>query len=121
MTFSTSEVAVCCSSVSVSSCVRCCSSSIRRMFSIAITAWSAKVLTSSICFSVNGRGRRPRHREDANRKALSHQRYSAVLHDYQHRAGCRALFTRGRPRNPEYELFVVQPEAADAGFATGPD
>ena len=26
----------------------------QRTFSIAITAWSAKVLTSSICFSVNG-------------------------------------------------------------------
>ena len=27
----------------------------RRTFSIAITAWSAKVVTSSICLSVNGR------------------------------------------------------------------
>jgi len=32
----------------------------RRAFSIAITAWSAKVPASSICFSVNGRtARRP--------------------------------------------------------------
>ena len=32
-----------------------CTSSNSRTFSIAITAWSAKVLTSSICLSVNGR------------------------------------------------------------------
>ena len=54
MTCSTSDVAVCCSSDSVSSCVRCCSASNNRAFSIAITAWSANVVTSSICFSVNG-------------------------------------------------------------------
>ena len=39
----------------VSSRVRACTSSNSRTFSIAITAWSAKVVTSSICFSVNGR------------------------------------------------------------------
>ena len=50
----TSEVAVCCSSASDNSRVRACTSSNSRTFSIAITAWSAKVLTSSICFSVNG-------------------------------------------------------------------
>src|SRR5215813_4726314 len=55
MTRSTSEVAVCCSSASVSSRVRACTSSNSRTFSIAITAWSAKVVISSICFSVKGR------------------------------------------------------------------
>ena len=35
--------------------LRCCSASNSRVFSIAITAWSAKVSTSSICLSVNGR------------------------------------------------------------------
>ena len=35
--------------------VRACTSSNSRVFSIAITAWSAKVLRSSICRSVNGR------------------------------------------------------------------
>ena len=54
MTCSTSEVAVCCSSASESSRVRACTSSNSRTFSIAITAWSAKVVTSSICLSVNG-------------------------------------------------------------------
>ena len=43
MTSSTSEVAVCCSSDSVRSRVLACTSSNRRTFSIAITAWSAKV------------------------------------------------------------------------------
>ena len=37
-----------------SSSVRACTSSNSRTFSIAITAWSAKVVTSSICLSVNG-------------------------------------------------------------------
>ena len=55
MTCSTSEVAVCCSSASESSRVRACTSSNSRTFSIAITAWSAKVVTSSICLSVKGR------------------------------------------------------------------
>jgi hypothetical protein len=48
MTFSTSEVAVCCSSASVSSLVRACTSSNSRTFWIAITAWSAKVSNSEI-------------------------------------------------------------------------
>ena len=62
MTWSTSDVAVCCSSASVSSTVRSVRSVVRwrsslsnRAFSMAITAWAAKFLTSSICFSVKGR------------------------------------------------------------------
>ena len=55
MTFSTSEVAVCCSSDSVRSSVRWRSSLSSRVFSMAITAWAAKFCTSSICLSVNGR------------------------------------------------------------------
>ena len=50
-----SLIAVCCSSDSASSRERCCSASNSRVFSIAMTAWSAKVSTSSICLSVNGR------------------------------------------------------------------
>ena len=49
-----SAVAVCCCSDSVSSRARACTSSNSRTFSIAIAAWSAKVLTSSICLSVKG-------------------------------------------------------------------
>ncbi len=50
----TSLVAVCCSSASVTSLLRASSSWNKRTFSMAITAWSAKVLTNSICLSVNG-------------------------------------------------------------------
>src|SRR6516225_9777506 len=43
-----------CCSDSVNSRVRCCSASNSRTFSMAITAWSAKILTSSICLLLNG-------------------------------------------------------------------
>jgi len=56
MTRNTSAVAVCCSNDSLSSRVRACTSSNNRTFSIAITAWSANVVTSSICLVVNGWG-----------------------------------------------------------------
>src|SRR5262249_17731044 len=48
MTLRTSDVAVCCCSDSRSSLRS-------RAFSIAMTAWAAKFVTSSICFWVNGR------------------------------------------------------------------
>src|SRR5262249_26524878 len=48
MTLSTSDVAVCCCSDSRSSLSS-------RAFSIAMMAWLAKFVTSSICFCVNGR------------------------------------------------------------------
>ena len=54
MTRRISLVAVCCSSVSVRSRLRASSSWKRRTFSMAMTAWSAKVFTSSICLSVKG-------------------------------------------------------------------
>ena len=54
-----SLVAVCCSSASVSSRLRASSSVNRRTFSIAMTAWSAKVSRSAMCSSENrpSRGR----------------------------------------------------------------
>ena len=55
MTFSTSEVAVCCSSDSLKSSVRWRSSLSSRVFSMAMTACAAKFVTSSICLSVKGR------------------------------------------------------------------
>ena len=55
MTLSTSDVAVCWSSASVRSSVRCRNSLSSRVFSMAMTAWAAKFCTSSICLSVNGR------------------------------------------------------------------
>ena len=81
MTCSTSEVAVCCSSDSVSSCVRCCSASNKRAFSIAITAWSANVVTSSICFSVNGLTFIANEREYADGGAVAQQRDAEVRSD----------------------------------------
>ena len=48
-------VAVCCSNASVSWRLRVSSSLNSRTFSMAITAWSAKVLRSAICLSVKGR------------------------------------------------------------------
>ena len=53
MTCRISAVAVCCSSASVSSRFCACNSLNSRAFSIAITAWSAKVLSSAISFSEN--------------------------------------------------------------------
>jgi len=50
----TSPSAVSCSTDRVRSAVRASSSLNRRTFSIAMTAWSAKVCSSSICLSVNG-------------------------------------------------------------------
>src|SRR3989304_537262 len=55
MTRRISLVAVCCSSASVRSRLRACSSWNKRTFSMAITAWSAKVSSSLICLSENGR------------------------------------------------------------------
>ena len=60
ITLSTSLVAVCCSSASVNSRFRASSSVNSRTFSIAMTAWAAKVSRSAICLSENGRGSRRR-------------------------------------------------------------
>ena len=54
MACSTSLVAVCCSNASCSSRLLACSASNSRVFSMAITAWSAKVFNSSTWVSVNG-------------------------------------------------------------------
>ena len=54
MTRRISLVAVCCSSASVSSRLRASSSWNSRAFSMAITAWSAKVWSSAICLSEKG-------------------------------------------------------------------
>ena len=50
-----SAVAVCCSRASVRSAFLACSSLSSRAFSMAITAWSAKVSIRAIWLSVNGR------------------------------------------------------------------
>jgi hypothetical protein len=58
MTPSTSEVAVCCSSDSLRSSVRWRSSLSSRTFSIAMTAWAAKVFSIASCLSESGPGAR---------------------------------------------------------------
>ena len=74
MTWRTSEVAVCCSKASESSRVRACTSSNSRTFSIAITAWSAKVVTSSICLSVKRPHGFALHDDDADRSSFAQKR-----------------------------------------------
>ena len=69
MTFSTSAVAVCCCSDSLKSSVRARSSSNNRTFSMAMTACSAKLVTSSICLS---RKRRDFGREMRNGADRTH-------------------------------------------------
>ena len=66
MTRSTSDVAVCCSSDSLRSPVRWRSSLSSRVFSMAMTAWAAKLCSSSICLSAKGRTlwRQERNRTD---------------------------------------------------------
>ena len=56
ITLSSSLVAVCCSSDTRSSPLRASSPVNRRTFSMAITAWSAKVWSKAICASEKGRG-----------------------------------------------------------------
>ena len=65
-----SPVAVCCSSASVSSRFRASSSVNSRTFSIAITAWSAKVFSSSICLSVERNRLRAPEQDHADRHPL---------------------------------------------------
>src|SRR5262249_45015008 len=61
------------STVLASSRVRACTSSKRRVYSMAMTAWSAKVLTSSIWRSVHGRTFRAPDCDHANRLACVDQ------------------------------------------------
>ena len=68
MTRNTSAVAVCCSNASRVSVIS-------RAFSIAMTAWSAKVRTSSICRSVNGS---TRCRAKLDRRRSARPRAAAV-------------------------------------------
>ena len=76
MTFSTSAVAVCCCSASVRSRVRACTSSNSRTFSIAITAWSAKVCTSSICRCVERSGLEASYQQRALDPVVAQQRHA---------------------------------------------
>ena len=74
-----SPVAVCCSRASVRSRLRSCSSLNSRTFSMAITAWSAKVSRSAICFSENGRTSVRRIVNSADRDAFAQKRRSSIV------------------------------------------
>src|SRR6266487_3021049 len=56
ITLSTSAVVVCCTNRSLHARLRACTSPNKRTVSMAMTAWSANVVTSSICLAVNGCG-----------------------------------------------------------------
>ena len=76
MTLRISAVAVCSCSDSVSSRVRAWTSSNSRTFSIAITAWSEKVSSNSICFRLNGLRSRTYHGQGAEDYAFAQQRHA---------------------------------------------
>ena len=73
ITFSTSAVAVCCCSASARSFVRAFTSSNRRTFSIAMTAWSAKVRTISMSRPLKETRSRSRETESADDPLIAHQ------------------------------------------------
>src|SRR5262245_60063250 len=74
ITLRISAVAVCRSSASVSSRLRASSSVNNRTFSIAITAWSAKVWSREISFRRERTGLTFDDREQANDRVVSHER-----------------------------------------------
>ena len=71
-TRSTSAEVVCSSSASLVSLNS-------RTFSIAITAWSAKVCSSSTCLSANAPGRGAGHRDRADHPAVAQHRHASTL------------------------------------------
>ena len=81
ITLSSSLVAVCCSSATRSSLLRASSSVNRRTFSMAMTAWSAKVFRSSTCLGEEPRLRPLRRRSPRWRCPVAehrHRRAAAV-------------------------------------------
>ena len=76
MTFSTSAVAVCCCSASARSRVRACTSSNSRTFSIAITAWSAKVCNELDLSLVERSGHEASYQQRALDPVVTQQRHA---------------------------------------------
>ena len=90
MILRTPAVAVCCCNDSLKSSVRFFTSSNSRAFSIAITAWSAKVVSSSICLSEIG-DLVPSHSHgvtcgQVGYKCLSGTKYSSTHYSMKRRA-----------------------------------
>ena len=120
MTLSTSDVAVCCDSALAQLLGALLNFVEQAHILIAITAWSAKVLTSSICFSVNGRAVDRVTARTRIGKALSPRncQYCTITSNAQD-VGHFVLGVGLAIRNMNCSLF--NQNAADAGFATGPD
>src|SRR5262249_53587181 len=91
ITLKTSEVAVCCPSASLRSSVRWRSSLSRRVFSMAMTAWFAKFVTSSICLSVNGRNLLTEDTERANELVSLEHRHTNCCALAAEFNGCHAI------------------------------
>ena len=119
MTFSTSLVAVCCSNDLVRSVVLWRNSFSNRAFSMAITAWAAKVVASSICFSVNGLTLIACERKAADHRPVAQERHSKDTSCSRRRVDSRARTQRirGRPAHPQYE-WPCPPRHDPPGHAT---
>ena len=83
-------------------------SSNSRTFSIAITAWSAKVVASSICLSVNGRTRRRVSEQNADRSSLAQQRHAEHGADIRPISERRPTYIPGPPEHPRYERSCLR-------------
>ena len=81
--------------------MRACNSPSSRAFSIAMTAWSAKVRTSSICRSVNGSTRFRRKHDNADRLAVAQQRHPKHGTSSSRRSS-RGTRNPGRQRGPRH-------------------
>ena len=88
MTSRTSEVAVCCSSASLRNLLN------SRAFSMAMTAWSAKVCSNSTWCAENGPGFPAADEDDANRRSLAHQGHYNTLR----KPRARPISLNGKPR-----------------------
>ena len=125
MTRRISPVAVCCSRASVRSRFRASSSLKRRTFSMAMTAWSAKVWSSSICASEKGPastatdGDRPDR--DALRAASAPPTDAAEWRPSATVAHARSSDPRGRPRCARWRAVRIDAAggAARARCASG--
>ena len=114
MTRSTSAVAVCCSKASRVSVIS-------RVFSIAITAWSAKVRTSSICRSVNGSTRWRASVDHADRLAFAQQRHAERRSHFadRHRLRRRAYSGSARDIGDMHRLRRSSSGSPGNGAAAG--
>ena len=105
MTLSTSAVAVCCRSNSSRSRVLACTSSNRRTFSMAMTAWSAKVGAASSA-AVKGRGSvrvtstTRLRRRCASSGECSELRYGAQSRQFAIKGGTSSRFRVGNSTLP---------------------